>query len=85
MADLNFHIVSFAESAVISLYVDFLASITVCISTSLQCNEFVLIMRKNVRFNNLDNLFIDSNLLDNNQEINLNQQTNNHIAQLHPV
>ena len=63
VADLNFLIVFFAESAVLALYVDFLALITVCISTSLHCHEFVLIMRKNVRFNNLDYLFIDSNLL----------------------
>ena len=63
MADLNFCIVFFTESAVVALYVDFMASITVCISTLLHCHEFVLIMRKNVRFNNLDYLFIDSNLL----------------------
>ena len=55
--------------------VDFMASITVCISTSLHCHEFVLIMRKNVRFNNLDYLFIDSNLLDNNNKIYSYKQT----------
>ena len=79
MADLNFSIVFFTKSAVVALNVDFMASITVCISTLLHCHEFVLIMRKNVRFNNLDYLFIDSNLLDNNQKINLNKQGKNTV------